>query len=475
MKKGGLMFGQFTFFLYLCGMMKKLKRITILAVCLLTMGMEMSAQDGMDRSAREVIDDMTPGWNLGNTLEAVATWRGVDFLNNKAGLGGETDWQGTKTTQEVIDFVKSLGFRSIRIPCAWACGHISNAATYEIDATWMARVKEVVDYCIRDGLYVVLNDHWDGGWLENHIADSDAATIAKNKEILTALWTQIATAFKDYDEHLLFAGLNEPNAENQAATNNLIQYNQTFVDAVRATGGNNGKRVLVVQGPATNIEHTCNYMADKMPTDVVEGKLAIEVHYYNPWQFWGMEKDESWGKVFYYWGQGNHLSGSTHNATWGEEDNMKSLLQQMKTKFVDKGYPVVIGEFGANWRDLSSLPKESQEKHNASIKAHYRELHRLCKELGGMVPMTWDTNYLNQEGTKGCMTIIDRQNLQVFGTYAMDGINEVYPRPSDTSVNPKVVPSHQQEGTFYTLQGIRIDGEPTARGIYIVEGRKQVR
>lgn len=477
------MFGQFTFFSYLRGMMKKIKRITILAVCLLTMGMEMSAQDGMDRSAREVIDDMSPGWNLGNTLEAVATWRGVDFLNNKSGLGGETDWQGTKTTQEVIDYVKSLGFRSIRIPCAWAYGHISNAATYEIDATWMARVKEIVDYCIRDGLYVVLNDHWDGGWLENHIVDSDAATIAKNKEVLTALWTQIATAFKDYDEHLLFAGLNEPSvgeqnatdAQRQAATNNLIQYNQTFVDAVRATGGNNGKRVLVVQGPSTNIEYTCKFMTGKMPTDVVEGKLAIEVHYYNPWNFWGMEKDESWGNVFYYWGKGNHLSGSKHNPTYGEESDMKKQLQMMKTNFVDMGYPVVIGEFGANWRDLSSLPKESQEKHNASIKTHYRELHRLCKDLGGMVPMAWDTNFLSQEGTKGCMTIVDRTNLKVFGTYAMDGINEVYPRPSESSLNPKVVPSRQQEGTFYTLQGMRTEGEPTAKGIYIVQGRKLVR
>ena len=402
------------------------------------MGMEMSAQDGMDRSAREVIDDMSPGWNLGNTLEAVATWRGVDFLNNKSGLGGETDWQGTKTTQEVIDYVKSLGFRSIRIPCAWAYGHISNAATYEIDATWMA-------------------------------------TIAKNKEVLTALWTQIATVFKDYDEHLLFAGLNEPNAENQAATNNLIQYNQTFVDAVRATGGNNGKRVLVVQGPSTNIEYTCKFMTGKMPTDVVEGKLAIEVHYYNPWNFWGMEKDESWGNVFYYWGKGNHLSGSKHNPTYGEESDMKKQLQMMKTNFVDMGYPVVIGEFGANWRDLSSLPKESQEKHNASIKTHYRELHRLCKDLGGMVPMAWDTNFLSQEGTKGCMTIVDRTNLKVFGTYAMDGINEVYPRPSESSLNPKVVPSRQQEGTFYTLQGMRTEGEPTAKGIYIVQGRKLVR
>lgn len=143
-------------------------------------------------------------------------------------------------------------------------GHISNASTYTIDQAWMNRVKEVVDYCINDGMYVVLNDHWDGGWLEEHIKDSNAATIAKNKEILKTLWTQIANAFKDYDEHLLFAGLNEPNADNQAATNNLIQYNQAFVGAVRATGGNNARRVLVVQGPSTNIEHTCNFMKGRM-------------------------------------------------------------------------------------------------------------------------------------------------------------------------------------------------------------------
>ena len=429
-------------------------------------------EDGFDRTSIEVINDMVPGWNLGNTLEAATSWTGAGLWNNKGGLAAETGWQDTKTTQKIIDYVKSLGFKSVRIPCAWAFGHISNAATYEIDALWMARVKEVVDYCINDGLYVVLNDHWDGGWLEEHIKDSDAATIKKNKEILTALWTQIANAFKDYDEHLLFAGLNEPNAEDQAATNNLIQYNQTFVDAVRATGGNNAHRILVVQGPSTNIEHTCNFMAGKMPTDVIEGRLAVEVHYYNPWQFWGMEKDESWGKVFYYWGQGNHLSGSTHNATWGEEADMKKQLQMMKTNFVDKGYPVVIGEFGANWRDLSSLPNESQEKHNASIRAHYRELHKLCKEMGGMVPMTWDTNYRNQEGTKGCMTIVDRKQLSVFGIYAMQGINDVYPRPDDAGINTQDVLYDNEYQATYTLQGVCLNGMPTKRGIYIVNGRK---
>ena len=441
---------------------------------ILGLWLAMTAADAQNRTATEVINDMAPGWNLGNTLEGVATWAGTDFLNNKGGLGAETSWQDTKTTQEIIDYVKSLGFKSVRIPCAWVYGHISNASTYEIDSQWMTRVKEVVDYCIRDGLYVVLNDHWDGGWLENHIADTDAATIKKNKTILTALWTQIANVFKDYDEHLLFAGLNEPNAENQAATNNLIQYNQTFVDAVRATGGNNAKRVLVVQGPSTNIEHTCNFMAGKMPTDIIEGRLAIEVHYYNPWQFWGMEKDESWGKVFYYWGQGNHLSGSTHNATWGEEADMKKQLQMMKTNFVDKGYPVVIGEFGANWRDLSSLSGESQEKHNASIKAHYRELHRLCKEMGGMVPMTWDTNYRNQEGTKGCMTIIDRKNLTVFGTYAMEGINEIHPRPSESVVGSILRTADENSRSVYSLNGQKVDREHLAPGLYIKEGNKFV-
>ena len=441
---------------------------------ILGLWLAMTAADAQNRTATEVINDMAPGWNLGNTLEGVATWAGTDFLNNKGGLGAETSWQDTKTTQEIIDYVKSLGFKSVRIPCAWVYGHISNASTYEIDSQWMTRVKEVVDYCIRDGLYVVLNDHWDGGWLENHIADTDAATIKKNKTILTALWTQIANVFKDYDEHLLFAGLNEPNAENQAATNNLIQSNQTFVDAVRATGGNNAKRVLVVQGPSTNIEHTCNFMAGKMPTDIIEGRLAIEVHYYNPWQFWGMEKDESWGKVFYYWGQGNHLSGSTHNATWGEEADMKKQLQMMKTNFVDKGYPVVIGEFGANWRDLSSLSGESQEKHNASIKAHYRELHRLCKEMGGMVPMTWDTNYRNQEGTKGCMTIIDRKNLTVFGTYAMEGINEIHPRPSESVVGSILRTADENSRSVYSLNGQKVDREHLAPGLYIKEGNKFV-
>ena len=215
-------------------------------------------------------------------------------------------------------------------------------------------------------------------------------------------------------------------------------------------------------------------MAGKMPTDIVEGKLAIEVHYYNPWQFWGMEKDESWGKVFYYWGEGNHYEGSTHNANWGEEDDMRKQLLMMKTNFIDQGYPVVIGEFGANWRDLSSLPNESQEHHNASIKSHYRFFHDLCKAMGSVVPMTWDVNYPNQEGSKGNMTVIDRNELSVFGVYALEGINEVYPRSSETSIAPIMI-SEKQSAGIYTLQGTRLTSAPTSPGIYIINRRKYVK
>ena len=153
---------------------------------------------------------------------------------------------------------------------------------------------------------------------------------------------------------------------------------------------------------------------------------------------------------------------------------MKKQLQMMKTNFVDKGYPVVIGEFGANWRDLSSLKGESQEKHNASIKAHYRELHRLCKEMGGMVPMTWDTNYPDQEGTKGNMTIIDRKNLTVFGTYAMEGINEIFPRPSESSVRSILRTADEKPEHVYRLNGQKADGHRLTSGLYVSKGNKFV-
>ena len=207
-------------------------------------------------TASEIAAKMYPGWNLGNTMEA--NNNGTVFTNN-VGLSGETSWQSTKTSKEVIDYVKSLGFKSVRIPCNWVCGHISNAADNTIDAEWMARVKEIVDYCVDAGLYVVLNDHYDGGWVETSFGSLDEATVSANCLVMNQIWTQIANTFKDYDEHLLFAGLNEPNVDNQSKTDVLVRYEQAFIDAVRATGGNNASRTLIVQGPSTDIEKTEKY------------------------------------------------------------------------------------------------------------------------------------------------------------------------------------------------------------------------
>ena len=369
------------------------------------------------KGAQDIAPLMYPGWNLGNTLEATGD-----------GLGAETAWQPTPTTQQVIDAVKTAGFKSVRIPCSWDI-HSTNGV---IDADWLSRVKQVVDYCINDGLYVVLNDHWDGGWIEvqgftkttSSYQAVDETHIAAKISRLKDIWTQIATAFKDYDEHLLFAGLNEPFQEyslfstrHAELTPILIRYNQAFVQAVRATGGNNGQRTLVVQGPSTNIESSVNYMpADKLPE--AAGRLMVEVHYYDPGQFCGTY-DATGDKAFYYWGADNH--GADHNPSYGEENYLSGQFGKLKTAYTSQGYPVIIGEYAALQRTLAA---GDQTKHDASVKSYYKYLNAQAIQ-NGIIPFAWDTNDTAGLGKEsGSTTIIDRANAAVIGTNAMKGIQE---------------------------------------------------
>ena len=282
-------------------------------------------------------------------------------------------------------------------------------------------------------MYVLLNDHWDSGWIEvSGFSESTSsykavseATITAKIAMLKKLWTQIANEFKDYDEHLLFAGMNEPFQQYKLFSNRhaqlvpvLNRYNQAFVEAVRATGGNNARRALVVQGPGTNIDSATNSgYGFQMPADTEKGHLMVEVHYYDPWEFCGAESDAT----TYYWGASNHHTAN--NATWGEESHMKSQFAKMKSTFVDKGYPVIIGECGANWRDLSGVSGASQDKHNASIKSFFYEAYKQSVS-NGLVVMAWDINAPRQNGVSGTMTILDRSKLSVFCSYAMDGIKE---------------------------------------------------
>ena len=411
--------------------------------------------------AAAVASQMYPGWNLGNTMEPPG-----------GSLSAETSWQSTKTTQQSIDYVKSLGFRSVRIPCSWDC-HAPNGT---IDAAWTARVKEVVGYCLNDGLYVLLNDHWDNGWIENHgFDDLSESNVTAKLENLKNLWTQIATAFRDYDEHLLFGGLNEPNCDNQAKTNVLLRYEQAFIDAVRATGGNNATRTLVVQGPSTDIDNTDKFYDVTKLTDSAQGRLMVEVHYYSPWNFCGMEKNESWGKMSWYWSSSNHVSGSSYNSTWGEESYLLTQFRKMKTKFVDKGYPIIVGEYGCQWRDVSSQSGASQTKHDASVKAFHKEVNEKAINCG-MIPMVWDINYANRQGTKGVMTLVNRSSLSIYYKPAMEGITEgvaaaTWGGPTSDVVRVPFRPTPDARSRqLYNLSGQRVSSG--VRGLVVSNGVK---
>lgn len=417
-------------------------------------------------SACDIAKEMYPGWNLGNTMEA--NNNGELFTNN-IGLAGETHWQSTKTSQAVIDFVKSQGFKSVRIPCNWVCGHIIDATNNTIDPEWMARVKEVVDYCINAGLYVVLNDHYDGGWVESSFATLDEEVVAANCTVMNQIWTQIANTFKDYDEHLLFAGLNEPNVDNQAKTEALVRYEQAFIDAVRATGGNNASRTLVVQGPSTDIEKTEKYF-NTLPKDDIQGRLMVEVHYYSPPQFTGVWEN---GSPFYFWGASNHVSSGTYknfNSTWAEETYMKGLFKKMLTKFVEKGYPIILGEYGANWRKIEN--SAAQKKHDASIKLFNKCVVQYAVECG-MVPFVWDVNVANQNGTNGIMTVINRGLLQVFCSPAMEGITEAVAEArwgGPTGISDVFISSPVDNNSFYNLSGQKVN--KNVKGLVVAKNRK---
>lgn len=342
---------------------------------------------GMESDALTLASKMYAGWNIGNTLEA---------------MGGETAWGNPKVTALFVQKIKELGFNAIRIPCAWD-QYIENPADYKLQDSWLERVNEVVGYCVANDMYVIVNIHWDGGWLENNCTPDKQE---ENNKKQKALWTQIANKLNHYDEHLLFAGCNEPNADTAEKMAVLASYEQTFVDAVRATGGNNAVRNLIVQGPNTDIDMTNNLFGN-MPTDIVSNRLMMEIHYYNPWTFCGLEQDETWGKMAYFWGD-HKVEGSDRNATSGDVTEMKSLFAKMKTKFVDKGIPVILGEYGAITHHTAL--GEYQEAHDKSRNQYDETVTREAKNHG-LVPFYWDTGL-----------VLNRNTGAIKDSYAMDGI-----------------------------------------------------
>ena len=446
------------------------KTLLILTV----LGSTVSFSQSQLPNAIEIAPKMYPGWNLGNTLEGGGT---DNVYTNNGGLGAEKAWQGTTTTQAIIDFVAAQGFKSVRIPASWVMGHIIDADELTIDPVWMNRVKEIVDYCINDGLYVVLNDHWDGGWIQGTFKkDISEPTVAANCEKMKKLWTQIAEVFKDYDEHLLFAGLNEPEAETEAQIATLMTYEQAFIDAVRATGGNNASRTLVVQGPNTSIELSSQYVDMSKFVDTASKALMIEVHYYSPPQFTGVWEGPNGDEPFYFWGAANHVPSGTYkkyNCTWGEEAYVREQFQMMKEAFVDKGYPVILGEYGANWREFTN--NSIQKKHDASLWLFHKTINEEAIKRG-IIPYVWDINNPNRYGTGGIMCIIDRSKPSVFDTNSLDGIMagvEAAQWGGPTSGIKRVLSDRSKQQTVYDLMGRRVPSN--TKGFVIVGGKKVIK
>jgi len=328
---------------------------------------------------------MGAGWNLGNSLEAI---------------GGETAWGNPAVTQSMFNAVKAAGFKTVRIPVSWKQYADAND---NISATWMARVTQVVNYARNAGLYTMINIHWDGGWMQPTYAQQSAVNAR-----ITKFWTQIANNFKGYDDTLLFAGTNEVMVDGDYGTPTVEYYtvqnsfNQTFVNAVRATGGNNLARHLIVQGFNTNIDHTVNFAT--MPSDSVGRRLMMEVHFYDPYNFTLNQNSSIW-----QWGAGATSAANTE--TWANEAYIDGQFQKMKTRFVDQGIPVILGEFGA----IRRTEYAGAETYRT---AWDRYVARAAWTRGA-VPVYWDAGYPNDNHSMG---LFDRNTGAVVYPSIVSGI-----------------------------------------------------
>lgn len=343
----------------------------------------------------QITEAMGLGWNLGNQLEA-----------SSGGLPSETCWGNPEITKELIDTVKAQGFKTVRIPVSYL-DMIGDGPDYKIDTDWLDRVQEVVDYVVDNDMFAIVNMHGDGYYTVDHswllcAEDDDKQTEIKDK--YGKVWTQIADRFKDYDQHLIFESMNEEfnndyGKPDEKPYDNINAYNQIFVDSVRATGSNNEKRWLLLPGWNTNIDYTANDEYNfKIPTDKgckADGKrIMISVHYYDPFNFTIDENKTAktqWGKY-----------AVKNYDNWGQEDYVDSQMALLNEKFVSQGYPVVIGEFGA---------QDKTEKF-----ADYNEFRRYWAEYlikaakkNGVVCVYWDNGY---NGNKG-FGIIDRNSLEI--------------------------------------------------------------
>lgn len=330
-------------------------------------------------STMEIVNDMGIGINLGNTYESCGDW--IAQWGGGTVESYETAWGSPVITKKIIKGYADEGFGVLRIPVAW-----SNLMSddYTISKEYMAAVREVVDWAIEYDLYVIINLHYDNGWMEKFPTEKDECM-----KKYTKIWEQVSKEFSGYGEKLIFESQNEElgwssvwnpygGTEGKAESFALVnEINQKFVDVVRSSGGNNNKRHLLISGYNTNIGHCCDSLF-KMPDDPA-GRCALSVHYYDPPTFAILTEDADWGKASKTWG------------TDSEKNYLKSQMKMLKTNFIDKGIPVIIGEYGC--------PTKNKDADSVRI-----FLSSVCKEACavGACPVLWSVTgeHYNRESCK---------------------------------------------------------------------------
>lgn len=371
--------------------MKHLKAIILLLAIISIQSRAMEH----DVDAQTWCKNVVMGWNLGNSLEAEGT---------------ETSWGNPTTTADMIKSIKGEGFNAVRIPVRW--GQHCDMPTMTIDEKWLSRVKEIVDWCLAEDMYVIINTHHDL-WLEHYPTNAKKAEL---NEKLGKLWTNIATAFADYDGRLAFAGLNEVNAEgnwgltptqeNYDVTNS---FNQTFVDAVRATGGNNALRNLIVQSYRCN--PTMGLTNLVVPTDPTPNRLSVEFHYYDPYSYCSGAAGS-----YNYWGIAFSDKGTI--TPDGNEKSLANFFLTIREKWWEQGLGVVIGEYGCSCH-YTTADKATQE---ANMQYYMKCLVSEARK-NGFAAFVWDNNAYGNGSEK--FGIFDRKNnMKVRTPFFLDGIKE---------------------------------------------------
>lgn len=335
-----------------------------------------SAESDMrDMTTMEIVRDMGVGINLGNTFESCGDW--IAQWGDGTPKSYETAWGSPEITQDMIQGYADEGFGVIRIPVAWSNMMGEN---YTISSEYLARVKQVVDWSLDTGMYVILNIHYDNGWWSDFPTKKDECM-----KKYTRVWEQLTDAFGDYDDKLMFESLNEEGGwdsvwnqwtgtEDQKKQSYALlnEINQKFVDIVRSSGKNNTERHLLIAGYKTDVALTCDPLFE-MPEDSA-GRCAVSVHYYTPSPFAILEEDADWAKM---------------RSTWGTDEDFKELdnnMTMLKTTFIDNGIPVIIGEYGC--------PKKNKDADSVRL-----FLSSVCETAyeNQLCPVLWDISELHYD------------------------------------------------------------------------------